>query len=127
MNRVFDTKVQELKYQVLKEVIRRAYEGDLTTAIYEIPRVIVPGPKSDMRCCIYKERAVLEERVKLAMGGDKDNPNVIETLPDRMRRVPHRPVFRHPRLPRLHQPQMYGSLPGRRHQHPQHACRNRSG
>ncbi len=81
MNRVFDTKVQELKYQVLKEVIRRAYEGDLTTAIYEIPRVIVPGPKSDMRCCIYKERAVLEERVKLAMGGDKDNPNVIETLP----------------------------------------------
>ena len=57
-------KVQELKYQVLKEVIRRAYEGDLTTAIYEIPRVIVPGPKSDMRCCIYKERAVLEERVK---------------------------------------------------------------
>ena len=27
-----------------------------------------------MRCCIYKERAIVEERVKLAMGGDKNKP-----------------------------------------------------
>lgn len=33
-----------------------------------------------MRCCVYKERAILLERVKLAMGGDKDNPNVIEVI-----------------------------------------------
>ena len=33
-----------------------------------------------MRCCIYKERAILGERVKLAMGGDKSNPNVIEVI-----------------------------------------------
>lgn len=81
MDRIFDTKVQELKYKVLKAVIKRAYDGKLDTAMYEIPREIVPGPKSDMRCCIYKERAVLEERVKMAMGGNPDNPNVIETMP----------------------------------------------
>ena len=33
-----------------------------------------------MRCCIYKERAIVEERIKLALGGDKENPNVIEVL-----------------------------------------------
>ena len=33
-----------------------------------------------MRCCIYKERAIVEERIKLAMGGDKNNPNVIEVI-----------------------------------------------
>lgn len=80
MERMFDTKVQLLKYKVLKAVIKRAYEGSLQLAPYEIPKEIVPGPKSDMRCCIYKERAVLEERVRMAMGGDKSNPNVIETL-----------------------------------------------
>lgn len=33
-----------------------------------------------MRCCVYKERAILEERVNLAMGGDKNNPNIIEVI-----------------------------------------------
>jgi [FeFe] hydrogenase (group B1/B3) len=33
-----------------------------------------------MRCCIYKERAILEERIKLAMGGNKANPNVMEVI-----------------------------------------------
>lgn len=81
MDRVFDTKVQLLKYKALKAVIERAYAGTLNMALYEVPKEIVPGPKSDMRCCIYKERAVIEERVRMAMGGDKENPNVIETLP----------------------------------------------
>ena len=33
-----------------------------------------------MRCCVYKERAILSERVKIAMGGDRENPNVIEVI-----------------------------------------------
>ena len=76
----FDTKIQELKYQVLKELIRRRYEGDMTDIYTEIPKKIVPGPKATMRCCIYKERAILQERIKLGLGGDKSNPNVIEVI-----------------------------------------------
>lgn len=38
------------------------------------------GAGTDMRCCIYKERAIVSERIKLAMGGDKNNPNVIEVI-----------------------------------------------
>jgi [FeFe] hydrogenase (group B1/B3) len=78
--RLFDTNVQELKYEVLKEVAKLAFEDNLQHGILHIPEKIVPGPEATMRCCIYKERAILNERVKLAMGGNKNNPNVIEVL-----------------------------------------------
>lgn len=78
--KVFDTNVQQVKYMVLKEIIRRAYEGGLEKAYQEMPKQILPGPKPDMRCCVYKEWAILQERIVMAMGGNKENPNVIEVL-----------------------------------------------
>ena len=78
--RKFDTKVQHLKYKVLREVARQAWNDTLLENILEIPKTIVPGKTSTMRCCVYKERAILAERVKIAMGGNKENPNVIEVI-----------------------------------------------
>ena len=78
-DRKFDTQVQYLKYKVLREVARYAFEDRLLDAYTEIPKLIVKE-KPTMRCCIYKERAIVEERIKLAMGGDKNNPNVIEVI-----------------------------------------------
>ena len=78
--RKFDTKVQDLKYRVLKEVARAAWKDTLLDNVLSIPKIIVPGRTPTMRCCIYKERAILSERVRLAMGGDKSNPNVIEVI-----------------------------------------------
>lgn len=77
---IFDTKVQLLKYRVLKEVAKHAFAGTLNSCYYDIPLEIVPGKEATMRCCVYKERAIVGERIHLAMGGDKDNPNVIEVL-----------------------------------------------
>ena len=78
--RKFDTKVQHLKYKVLREVARQAWKDTLFDNLLDIPKMIVPGNTPTMRCCVYKERAILAERVKLAMGGDKENPNVIEVI-----------------------------------------------
>ena len=78
--RKFDTKVQHLKYKVLREVARRAWAGTLQKDLLDIPKAIVPGKQPTVRCCVYKERAILSERVKLAMGGDEQNPNVIEVI-----------------------------------------------
>lgn len=78
--RKFDTKVQHLKYKVLREVAREAWNDTLLESVLDIPVKIVPGNTPTMRCCVYKERAILGERVKLAMGGDKENPNVIEVI-----------------------------------------------
>lgn len=76
----FDTTVQHLKYKVLREVAKHAWEGTLLENITEIPKSVVPGNEPTMRCCVYKERAIVNERIKLAMGGNKDNPNVIEVI-----------------------------------------------
>ena len=78
--RKFDTKVQHLKYKVLREVARQAWNDTLTQNLPDIPKMIVPGKEPTMRCCVYKERAILAERVRLAMGGHKGNPNVIEVI-----------------------------------------------
>ena len=78
--RKFDTKVQHLKYKVLREVAREAWKGTLLENVLGIPKTIIPGKTPTMRCCVYKERAVLGERVKIAMGGDKTNPNIIEVI-----------------------------------------------
>lgn len=79
MSDKFDTQVQYLKYEVLKEVAKKAWDNKLEE-ILDIPGIIVPGNKPTMRCCVYKERAILGERVKLAMGGNKSNPNIIEVI-----------------------------------------------
>ncbi len=76
----FDTKVQHLKYKVLREVIKKAESNDLENVYRDVPITVVPGPKASMRCCIYKERAIVQERIKMALGGNKDNPNVVEVI-----------------------------------------------
>ena len=78
--RIFDTAVQKLKYDVLKAIIRNEYEHCYENIYIDIPKEISPGPKATMRCCIFKERAIVQERIKLALGGDKNNPNVVEVI-----------------------------------------------
>ena len=78
--RKFDTKVQHLKYKVLREVAREAWQGTLMENLLDIPKKIIPGKTPTMRCCVYKERAILAERVKVAMGGNKQSSNVIQMI-----------------------------------------------
>lgn len=83
--RKFDTKVQLLKYKVIREVARHAWQGhlenpaDTYSHFNDIAKEIVKE-KPTMRCCIYKERAIVAERIKIATGGDKSNPNVIQVI-----------------------------------------------
>ena len=78
----FETKIQELKTSVLTEVARLTWDDKLnSTALLDIPEKIIPGPNSTLRCCIYKERAVINSRVKMAMGGNRSNPCLVEVLP----------------------------------------------
>lgn len=57
---LFDTHVQKMKYNVLREVARLAYQDALTPQqLLEIPKRIIPEGKPSFRCCIYKERAIM--------------------------------------------------------------------
>lgn len=76
----FDTKVQYIKYKVLREVARKAWDENLLESLPDLPKIIIPGAEATMRCCVYKERAIIGERIKLSLGGDRKNPNVIEVI-----------------------------------------------
>ncbi|WP_129597445.1 4Fe-4S dicluster domain-containing protein [Anaerophilus nitritogenes] len=78
--RKFENNVQMIKYKVLKEVSKFAMEGTLHENLENIPNIVLADPKTRNRCCIYKERAIVTERVKIGIGGDKNNPNIIEVL-----------------------------------------------
>ncbi len=76
----FDTNVQWIKYNVLKEVASLAWDNKLFDSLLDIPTRINPTKKPINRCCIYKERVIIQERVKIAIGGNKQNRNVIEVI-----------------------------------------------
>lgn len=63
----FETQLKKLKHMVLKQVIIHAKEKRLTLEdIENIPYEIITGDKASYRCCVYKERAIVAERLKLA-------------------------------------------------------------
>ena len=50
---------------------RHTYDDDnLVTSFNDIAKTIVKD-KATMRCCIYKERAIVGERIGMAGGGHK--------------------------------------------------------
>ncbi len=78
---LFDTHVQKMKYNVLREVAKLAYNDELTsTRLMDVAKTIIPDGKPMFRCCIYKERAIINERVGMALGGEEDG-TVVSVLP----------------------------------------------
>ena len=78
----FETHVQEIKYKVLKKVAELAYEDKLTPEnTISIPEEIIPEGKPTMRCCIYKERAIINQRVSAAIGGGGHSKRSVRVLP----------------------------------------------
>ena len=78
--RKFENAVQLLKYKVLKEVALVTMDGTLEETTENISKKVNPGPNATTHCCIHKEDAILQERIALAMGGDRSNPNIIEVM-----------------------------------------------
>ena len=71
----------ELKHEVLKEVAENEFNGALDKeAIDKIPFNIIPGITPRFRCCVYKEREIIRQRVRLAMGQTPIPENNVEKL-----------------------------------------------
>ena len=79
--KLFDNKVQETKYKVLREVAVQTWKGnDVFAEFNEVARKIIPKDEPPQRCCIYKDRAVVAERIRLALGGSRKNPNIVQVI-----------------------------------------------
>ena len=60
-----DATILRLKHDVLYEVAKAAWEGNLDEKREQIPYSMIPGPQATYRCCIYKEREIIRQRVRL--------------------------------------------------------------
>ena len=79
--KLFDNKVQETKYKVLREVAYQTWRGnDVFAEFNEIANNVILKDQPPQTCCIYKDRAVVAERIRLAVGGSKNNPNIVQVI-----------------------------------------------
>lgn len=58
----------KIRHQIFTEIARMAYEGKDTSVLEELPYKIVPGEIATYRDSIFLERAVVGERLRVAMG-----------------------------------------------------------
>lgn len=78
-----DENVIKIKHEVLYEVAKAAFDGNLDEIRDDIPFKLIPGPTPHFRCCIYKEREIIRQRVRLAEGkapSANDDGNVIQVI-----------------------------------------------
>lgn len=78
-----DENVIRIKHDVLYEVAKLAFEGTLEEERDHLPRKMIPGPTPQFRCCVYKEREIIRQRIRLAEGkapGPEDNGNVVQVI-----------------------------------------------
>jgi len=70
--RGIQTSITEIRHKVFKEIAKVAFEmeenDNINARIEEIPYKITPGEVPKYRESIYRERAIAQERVRLAMG-----------------------------------------------------------
>ena len=65
--------IMEVKSEVLYQVAKAAFNGTLDEIAPTLPYEILPGNKPSFRCCVYKEREVVRERIMLAKNIDPLN------------------------------------------------------
>ena len=62
------TDVNQIKNAVLYKIAEYTYEGTLEEKYEHIPYEITDPIEPTFRCCVYREREILRQRVRLAMG-----------------------------------------------------------
>ena len=67
--RGLETGKTRIRHEVFTEIARMAYEGgDVEKTVEELPYKIIPGEIASYRDSIFQERAVVGERLRLALG-----------------------------------------------------------
>lgn len=78
-----DATILKIKHDLLREVAKLAWDGKLEEGRDELPYRMFPGPQAQFRCCIYKEREIIKQRIRLAEGKcpvGMDSMNVVQVI-----------------------------------------------
>ena len=80
-----DATLVRLKHKIMEETARLAWEGKLDEEnkdrlVYEI----IPGPMATYRCCVYKERELVKQRIRLSLAqcpdGISQSENIVQVI-----------------------------------------------
>ncbi|MDO5134491.1 MAG: 4Fe-4S dicluster domain-containing protein [Eubacteriales bacterium] len=79
-----ESDINDVKQTVLEQVAALAFEGTLDEKRDQIPYEIIPGHKATFRCCVYREREIIRQRIRLAEGKypveGQRNKNIVQVL-----------------------------------------------
>ena len=86
MQKKFENKVEVVKYRVLRELARAIWEDhDPFTVFNDIASKVVKKGEPPMSCCVYKDRAIVAERMRMGIGdyhGHNDTIQVVDIACD---------------------------------------------
>ena len=80
-----DAHILTYEHKVWEEVARLAWKGELDEEhkdqlVYQL----IPGPKPTYRCCVYKEREITRQRIRLSCGmnpsGNEGSGNIVQVI-----------------------------------------------
>ncbi|MBQ8986770.1 MAG: 4Fe-4S dicluster domain-containing protein [Lachnospiraceae bacterium] len=80
-----DATLVRLKHRIMEETAKLAWDGNLDEEhkeqlIYEI----IPGPMATYRCCVYKERELVKQRINLSLAkcpdGISQSENIVQVI-----------------------------------------------
>lgn len=83
------TDIVQIKHMVLKTTAEYAFKGQLYNDYEKIPFDIIQGIKPNFRCCVYREREIVRQRVRMAMGKlpidvqytNEDGTQIVHVIP----------------------------------------------
>lgn len=86
MQKKFENKVEVVKYRVLRELARAIWDDhDPFTVFNDIASKVVKKGEPPMSCCVYKDRAIVADRMRMGIGeyhGSKDTIQVVDIACD---------------------------------------------
>jgi ferredoxin hydrogenase large subunit len=79
-----NTNIDTIKQEVLYEVAKLAFRKELDAKKETLPYDLIPGPQANFRCCIYKEREIIRQRIRLAEGkspsANSNTKNIVQVI-----------------------------------------------
>lgn len=77
---LFEHEARQFKFDVLKEVADQAFKQCISNDIEdEIAHKLISRQKADFRCCVYKEREIIRQRTRLALGKEPVKTGKLES------------------------------------------------
>ena len=80
-----DATLVRLKHSIMEKVAVLAWEDNINDeSLKQLTLEISPGPVATYRCCVYKEREVSKQRIRLSLGlihdPYSDSKNIVQVL-----------------------------------------------